>query len=69
MVLVFPLFPLLPFELVEVLFGGPGFLLFYYQKSAMLGFALYLAIYAIAVTLYLYRNWAVCSYFEQITEK
>jgi hypothetical protein len=65
----FPLFQLLPFELVGFLFGGPSFLLYYYQKSVMLGFALYLAIYAIAVTIYLYRNLAVCSYFEQITEK
>lgn len=65
----FPFFQILPFELVGFLFGEPGFLRFYDQKSAMLGFALFLAIYTIAVAAYLYRNQSVCSYFEQITEK
>jgi len=65
----FPLFQILPFEFVGFLFGGPGFLLFYYQKFAMLGFALILAIYAIVVAAYLYRNQSVCFYFEKITEK
>jgi hypothetical protein len=64
-----PLFQILPFELVAFLFGGPGFLSLIYPKSAMLSFALHLAIWAIAVAVYLYRNQSVCFYFEEMTEK
>ena len=62
-----PLFQILPFEMVVFLFGGPGFLSFYYQNSTMMGIFLPIAICAVA--LYLYRNQSVCSYFENITEK
>jgi hypothetical protein len=62
-----PLFQILPFEMVAFLFGGPGFLSFYYQNSTMMGIFLPIAICAVA--LYLYRNQSVCSYFEHITEK
>lgn len=62
-----PLFQILPFELVGFLFGGPGFLSFYYQNSTTMGIFLPIAICAVA--LYLYRNQSVCSYFEHITEK
>ncbi len=61
----FPLIQLLPFELKEFFFGKAGFLLTVYQKSAMRGFALFLAIYVIVVAVYLYRTQSVRFYFTE----
>ena len=62
----FPIVQLLPFEVVQLIFGTKGGALSLYQYFPItLGFAIYLAIYAVAVGTFLYANRSVRAYFRQ----